>query len=505
MKKKSNRKQYIICQIFICLFILLCVSLYWEKKNFGGVDLNSIVFTMTMPLEGTSGTFVVSYLLKALLPAIVLFVLEILAVWAFGKYLRSKIVEKTRIKDSFFELTTIKTVIFVVVMFVAFLGIANYSLKVFDFIRSQYATSEFIKNNYVDPNKTKLEFPKKKRNLIYIFMESAESTLQDKKSGGLFKENFIPEMTKLEKDNVSFSQNSKYVGANVADSGGYTTGGMVAEQCGLPMKVDIYKNAMDKFEYFLPGATSIGELLEKEGYYNYFMCGSKWVFGGKEKYLSQHGYKNHFDYNTAVKEGKIDEDYFRWWGFEDEKLYQYSREKITEMAKNKKPFNFCMLTVDTHHVGGYKCRLCKNEHKDKYANVWSCASRQVYEFVNWIKKQSFYEETTVVICGDHCSMDPNFYEKYGITKEERKVYNVFINSAVNPIKDKNRKFTCLDIFPSTLAAMGVKIKGNQLALGVNLFSSKNTLPEKYGFKKFDDEMSKKSTFFNDTILYPKKK
>ena len=110
-----------------------------------------------------------------------------------------------------------------------------------------------------------------------------------------------------------------------------------------------------------------------------------------------------------------------------------------------------------------------------------------------------------MICGDHCSMDPNFYEKYGITKEERKVYNVFINPAVKPIKDKNRKFTCLDIFPSTLAAMGVRIQGNQLALGVNLFSDKKTLPEKYGFKEFDDEMSKKSTFFNDTILYPKKK
>ena len=63
----------------------------------------------------------------------------------------------------------------------------------------------------------------------------------------------------------------------------------------------------------------------------------------------------------------------------------------------------------------------------------------------------------------------------------RTVYNLFINPAVTPVETQNRQFSTLDMFPSTLAAMGVKIDGDRLALGTNLFSEKKTLIEEYGF------------------------
>lgn len=70
-----------------------------------------------------------------------------------------------------------------------------------------------------------------------------------------------------------------------------------------------------------------------------------------------------------------------------------------------------MLTVDMHHEDGYACNLCENEWgENQYGNVWSCASRQVNNFANWIKEQDFYEDTTIVIMGDYCSMDTDFYE-----------------------------------------------------------------------------------------------
>ena len=30
------------------------------------------------------------------------------------------------------------------------------------------------------------------------------------------------------------------------------------------------------------------------------------------------------------------------------------------LAENEQPFNFTMLTVDTHHVDGYFCEDCEN-------------------------------------------------------------------------------------------------------------------------------------------------
>ena len=38
----------------------------------------------------------------------------------------------------------------------------------------------------------------------------------------------------------------------------------------------------------------------------------------------------------------------------------------------------------------------------------------------------------------------------------------------------------MDLFQTTLAAMGTKIDGDRLGLGTNLYSDKETLAERYG-------------------------
>lgn len=65
---------------------------------------------------------------------------------------------------------------------------------------------------------------------------------------------------------------------------------------------------------------------------------------------------------------------------------------------------------------------------------------------------------------------------------------------------KNRKFTTLDFFPSVLAAMGVTIDGDQLGLGVNLFSDKETLSEELGYDVFFDELNRKSLYYDSKLL-----
>ena len=39
------------------------------------------------------------------------------------------------------------------------------------------------------------------------------------------------------------------------------------------------------------------------------------------------------------------------------------------------------------------------------------------------------------------------------------------------MKKKNRDFSTLDFFPTTLASLGVQIEGDRLGLGTNLFSN----------------------------------
>ena len=76
------------------------------------------------------------------------------------------------------------------------------------------------------------------------------------------------------------------------------------------------------------------------------------------------------------------------------------------------------------------------------------------------------------------------------------VYNVVINSVVTAKNEKNRVFTTLDMFPTTLASLGVEIEGERLGLGTNLFSERLTLSEELGYEYFNNGLQKKSKFFD---------
>lgn len=177
---------------------------------------------------------------------------------------------------------------------------------------------------------------------------------------------------------------------------GWTIAGMVAEAAGVPMKLysthnSKTNNSMNQYKTFMPGLISLGEILEEQGYHNYFMAGSDFDFGGRYDYCTQYGNYEIFDYNVAIKKEIIPFGYYVWWGFEDQILFRWAKEELTKIAEKDEPFNFSLLTVDTHCQDGYVCDLCGNEYADQYANVWRCASKQIDEFLTWCKEQPFYD------------------------------------------------------------------------------------------------------------------
>jgi len=264
---------------------------------------------------------------------------------------------------------------------------------------------------------------------------------------------------------------------------------------------------MNQYAYFMPGATTLGDILKEQGYRNVFMAGSDFTFGGRRAYYMQHGDYEILDYILAKEKGIIPQDYKETWGVEDRKLYAWAKDIITELAAAGQPFHFGMITVDTHAPEGYICPICPAaEGENTFERPLRCSSMQLEEFVDWCRKQPFFENTTIAVTGDHSSMVPFFYGDVTYEKHTgdtgRKIYNVFINAAQEPVKEKGRLFTTMDFFPTTLAAMGVTIEGDRLGLGTNLFSERETLAEEYGYDTMFTEMDKKSEFYNNRILYP---
>lgn len=473
-----------ILTVFIAgLSVLLALSVRWMFATWTNLSMDELVYHLTAPLDGTNTDMIWDYVRVCAVPTIlvIFFLILILIAW------RKK--EKVHLFRGIINLVALVGII-------VMLGYTWTELGVGDYLKDQNTESKFIEDEYVDPTDVEVVFPEQKRNLIYIFLESMETTYSDVDDGGAFDENVIPELTEIAQTNEDFS------GADPKLNGGYslagttwTMGAMFAQTSGLPLNISISANDMDTQDSFFPGVTTLGDILSDAGYTQTLLIGSEAQFGGRKLYFQEHGNYEMEDYSYAIENGLIPSDYKVWWGYEDQKLFEFAKEKLLQLSQGDEPFNLTMLTVDTHFEDGYVCEQCPTEYDTQYSNVMACSSRQVGEFLKWIQQQDFYENTTIVISGDHPTMDSDYCAE--IDQEgnyDRRVFTAYINAAAYAQDQQERTYSTFDNFPTTLAALGVQIDGDRLGLGTNLFSGTKTLLEEFGNSKVNAELKKKSEF-----------
>ena len=509
MEKKRKRNK-IIKNIFLFLILFLIffiiIASKWAVKYYGEISFEEIIFQFFSPLITTAGEAIERFKKQVLMPSIMYGTLLFIIAKVFFKVIRDRdLIFGFTIKGKDFKLRIpylvmnygVKVILISILLYNSYYSINRFG--VFDYVKEQIIVSKFIEENYVDPRDVNITAPEEKRNLIYLYVESLESTFFSKKLGGGFDYNYLSGLTPLTKENTNFSNTDNFGGAMQVDKLGYTAAGIVAQTSGIPTKISTYAINSEFFDSFLPGDYALAEILKEDGYNQMFMMGSYKGFANRDQYLEEHGDYDIYDYETAIEKEKIDDDYYVWWGFEDSKLFEYAKEEITKLSKEDKPFNFALLTTDTHAIDGYLEPYCPIKYDDQLSNVISCNASDVAKLVYWIQDQDFYDNTTIVIAGDHLHMNSDYFESID-EDYKRTVYNLFINSAVPEQNSKNRKFTTMDLFPTTLASLGYTIEGDRLALGTNLYSGKKTLVEKYGIKKINNEFEKKSEFYNKKII-----
>lgn len=326
-----------------------------------------------------------------------------------------------------------------------------------------------------------------------------ENSYSDKQNGGLNNKNLIPTLSKLTTKHTSFSNTKNQGGALPLNGTAWTAAAMVGQTSGLPLKINLSSNGIIDLNNFFPNTETLGDILEENGYDNYLLLGSDSSYGCRDKYFQQHGNYKIFDLNTAIAKKEMTEEEIVWWGFDDDDLFDRAKKQLTKISKKDQPFNYTMLTVDTHFEDGYLANTCEKKYDDQYSNVVSCSDSKIKDFLSWLEKQDFYDDTVVILAGDHLSMDADYFKETP-TDYERTIYNVIINSDTKTQKTTDRKFSTLDMFPTTLASLGAEIEGDRLALGTNLYSSKKTLIEEKGYKYVSRELDKRSSFYNNNVL-----
>ena len=468
---------------FVCIF-----SARWYRNTYGDTGFDSILYTLLSGLGGVESDLLISYLFSGALPALLFAAITAILIFREPKQRR-----KGYPLPNWLAMT---------VSVLVSLGLTAGAMVATGghlYLYDMFHESLIFDEKYVDPNTVTITFPEEKRNLIYIFLESMETSYFSKEEGGALETNVIPELYDLARENLNFSQNAGVGGFRAPSGTTWTIGAMVGHTSGVPLKtpadLEDWQNGYGADGEFLPGLTNLSDILHENGYNQALMVGSVCSFGGRKVYYQTHGTDHIFELSTARKAGIVPSDYFVWWGIEDKHLFRYAKQELTEMAAGDQPFAFTMLTVDTHHIDGYACELCGNAYEEQYENVMACSSKQVAEFVAWIQDQDFYENTSVIIVGDHPSMDKGYFERNVADTHIRRMYNCFINVPVESYYHKNRNFTSLDMFPTTLAAMGCTIDGDRLGLGTNLFSGKKTLAEEMGYDRFDRALAPNSDFY----------
>lgn len=240
----------VLSAVILIIAVILYTVYLFLKKNFNGLSWEEIVFHLKVPMKGTSNEMILDYFRTYGIRM------------GLGVCLSVLISVVCYIKISPSAGTAL--LVAAIVLLLVAIGSILQSFDTFGCLIAQRKESGFMEEEAVQLTPEMLHFPEKKRNLIYLFLESMESTFSSKEEGGAMEKDRIPELTALAKEGVNFSGDEKIGGATPSRGASWTTGAMVAQTCAYPVMISLGgKNYQNEKNTFMPGAVSMGDVIKK--------------------------------------------------------------------------------------------------------------------------------------------------------------------------------------------------------------------------------------------------
>lgn len=322
-----------------------------------------------------------------------------------------------------------------------------------------YLEPDRFAQEYVEPRSVALA-PGQRRNLVLIYAESLEATYGD---SSLFGRDLLAPLRHA--GGHSYARYRPAAGAT------WTIAGMVATQCGVPLKVyaqaDIRADGPGKA--FLAGATCLGDVLQAHGWRNVFLGGAPLSFSGKGRFLQDHGYTEAWGREEWERAGaKPDE--LQAWGLYDDALFARARKRLAQLHAAGQPFNLTLLTLDTHNPYGFLSAGCRQRGAAGFEGIVSCSARQIAEFIAFARERGYLADTAIVVVGDHLAVPNPVWRQLEQAGERRSIFNLFVGEGLP--QPNTTEFLPFDLFPTLVELAGIRVPGDRLGLGYSAVGTK---------------------------------
>ena len=260
----------------IAYFLILFSSFFFSlqiylERYFGVVDFEHFIVFLSFGVTGLldSDDYIIIKFIQIclLLPLAIVFILYILTKF---DYLFRKVFFIGAIFSLIKKINVYLSFLLLIISVLFFLKSIS-----FDEFLSRNDNVDFIKNNYTKPNLKDFISISPTKNLILIYFESMEDLFLNKE---FINENSI---NKLNFNEFGAKKVKRFIPTKYTN---WTTGSIVATQCGIPQKpvgifdtqnMKLNRNKPNKFGFaiknFLPNAYCLGDLLKESDYKNIFI------------------------------------------------------------------------------------------------------------------------------------------------------------------------------------------------------------------------------------------
>ncbi len=430
---------HIINTLSLFLYLLMSI-IYFSADFFTGVGVDeSVIYTLQTGLGNAGFGDYILLIAGAVFASVVMFALTYL----YYRLYKKSIPKKSKIKQNIHTL-------FIALALLTHPLIYNlYQLYSYRTIKASTDFDKYYHTPTIDKDKIN------KKNIVYIYAESLERTYFDK---NIFP-SLITELRDFQSKSIDFSNVEQVIGV------GWTIGGIVASECGIPLFTPSDGNSMGGSDTFLQGAKCLGDTFKDLGYYTEYIQGASTKFSGKNKFFTTHKFDKILGRDELVSTLE-DKFYLNAWGLYDDSTFDIALKEYKSLKNKNRPFALFIMTLDTHHPDGHLSKTCKDlgiRYKDgsnPILNAVKCSDYLIAKFIKEIIKD---KNTVIVVASDHLAMK----NSASMLLEKANRRGLFLLYSIqNKHKVIPKKATTLDIAPTLLYQLDID---TDYGLGRNLF------------------------------------